>query len=112
MVSKYHNKKITAPDGEIFDSMKEFLRWQELKMLERAGEISNLKRQVKFELLPSQPKIAGGIRAERPVAYIADFVYNEGGWKVVEDCKGMRTDVYILKRKLMRFVHGIEIREV
>lgn len=108
MVSKYHNKKITV-GGDTFDSTKEYSRYCELKLLERAGVISDLKRQVRFEVIPKQEK--NGRTIERAATYIADFVYTEDGKMVVEDCKGMRTDVYKLKRKLMLFVHGIEIRE-
>lgn len=78
-------------------------------MLERAGEITDLERQKRFELIPTQ-KIDGKT-VERPVSYIADFCYVEDGKPVVEDCKGMRTDVYIIKRKLMLFIHGIRVRE-
>lgn len=104
MGSKYGNKKLTAPDGQKFDSVKEYHRWGCLRLLERAGAISNLRRQVKYELIPPQ---AG----ERACTYIADFTYMEGGKLVVEDVKGMKTDVYKIKRKLMLWVHGIKIRE-
>ncbi len=124
MKSKYHSKKITV-NGETFDSKKEYSRWCELKLLERAGKIENLQRQVKFELLPAQYRIVAtkiGQRkkcVERAVSYIADFVYKEqlvqGGdfcVTVVEDTKGFRTADYILKRKMMLFFHDIRIREV
>ncbi len=106
---KYHNRKITR-DGENFDSVKEFRRFQELKLLEMAGVIKDLKRQVKFELIPSQ-KVDGKV-AERPVNYVADFVYEQGGKTVVEDVKGVRTREYILKRKMMLYFHRIRIQEV
>ncbi len=106
---KYGNRKITK-DGITFDSMKEFKRFCELSLLERAGEITELKRQVKFELIPSQ-RIEGKV-VERPVHYIADFVYQENGQTVVEDTKGFKTKDYILKRKMMLHIHGIRIREV
>ena len=118
--NKYHNQKYSA-DGEVFDSKKEFQRWQELKILEKAGEISDLRRQVPFELLPVQrepDKIGprGGRKPgrviEREAVYIADFVYKDAdGREVVEDCKGMRTKDYILKRKLLLFRLGIRILE-
>lgn len=118
--NKYHNQKYSA-DGEVFDSKKEFQRWQELKILEKAGEISDLRRQVPFELLPVQrepDKIGprGGRKPgrviEREAVYIADFVYKDAdGREVVEDCKGMRTKDYILKRKLLLFRFGIRILE-
>lgn len=108
-MSKYHSRKITV-GGETFDSKKEYNRWTELALLQRAGQISDLKRQVKFELIPSQ-KI-GGRTAERACSYTADFVYSENGKTVVEDTKGFKTKEYIIKRKLMLFIHGIRIREV
>ena len=101
--NKYHARKLTAPDGQVFDSVKEFHRWGCLKLLERAGKITDLKRQVKFELIPKQD----GMRA---CYYIADFTYFEDGQYVVEDCKGIKTDVFKLKEKLMYWVHGIRIR--
>ena len=105
MRNKYGAKKITASDGQVFDSKKEFHRWCELKLLERAGKISGLCRQVSYELIPKQD-------GERACNYIADFVYfNEEGKQVVEDCKGYRTDAYKIKKKLMLLVHGIRIYE-
>ena len=109
MMSKYRSKKVVV-DGIQFDSKKEAKRWTELRLLERAGAITELDRQVKFELIPSQ-RIDGKV-VERACSYIADFVYNENGKKVVEDTKGIRTTDYIIKRKLMLFVHGIRIREI
>ena len=103
-MSKYGNRKLKAPDGQVFDSVKEFHRWGVLRLLERAGKIRNLQRQVKFELIPKQD-------GERACSYIADFVYEENGKKVVEDCKGFKTDAYKLKRKMMLWVHGIKIKE-
>ena len=106
--SKYHAKKITV-DGMTFDSRKEYQRWNELLLLEKAGLIEGLQRQVTFQLLPSQK---GDGRTERPAKYVADFVYQENGKTVVEDTKGMKTRDYILKRKIMLFIHGITIKEV
>ena len=108
-MSKYHSRKITR-DGITFDSAKEYRRWCELSLLERAGTIQGLQRQVKFELIPSQ-RIDGKV-IERPCTYFADFVYTENGKMVVEDTKGFRTTDYIIKRKLMLWVHGIQIIEV
>lgn len=108
-MNKFHAKKTTAPDGQKFDSIKEYRRYNELKLMEKAGRISDLKRQVKYELLPTQRKPSGG--SEIKVSYIADFVYWKNGKTVVEDCKGMRTSTYILKRKLMLYMYGIEILE-
>lgn len=103
-MNKYGNIKTRTFDGIKHDSRKEANRWCELKLLQRAGEISDLKRQVKFELIPKQ-------EGERACTYVADFVYIENGKKVVEDVKGKRTEVYKIKRKLMLWVHGIRIRE-
>ena len=109
MKTKYHSRKITR-DGITFDSVKEYRRWCELSLLERAGAIQDLQRQVKFELIPSQ-RINGKV-VERPCAYVADFVYIENSKKVVEDTKGFKTTDYIIKRKLMLWVHGIRISEI
>ena len=108
-VSKYRSKKITV-GGINFDSKKEADRYQELCFMQRAGVIADLQHQVKFELLPSQR--IGGKVVERPVAYLADFVYQKDGKTVVEDAKGFRTKDYVLKRKMMLFFHGIRIKEV
>lgn len=108
-MSKYRSRKITR-DGMIFDSVKEYKRYHELALLERAGQVSDLQRQVKFELIPSQ-RIDGKV-VERPCTYIADFVYKAHGQTVVEDTKGFKTKDYIIKRKLMLYVHGIRIKEV
>ena len=105
MRNKYGARKLTAPDGLVFDSVKEYQRWGELKILQRAGVISKLRRQVTYELIPKQ-------QGERACNYIADFVYvNDKGETVVEDCKGYKTEVYRLKKKLMLWVHGIRIKE-
>lgn len=108
-MSKYKSKK-TIINGIVFDSRKEAKRYSELLLLERAGVIKNLELQKPFELIPSQ-KINGKV-VERPCKYIADFVYEENGKTVVEDTKGMRTDKYIIKRKLMLYKYGIQIKEV
>lgn len=106
MMNKYGAKKIKDPaTGYVFDSKKEFIRWLELRLLERAGKISGLCRQVSYELIPKQ-------EGERACNYIADFTYyDENGKMVVEDCKGYRTDAYKIKKKLMLWVHGIRIKE-
>lgn len=105
-MSKYHNKITYTADGIKHASQKEANRWCELKMLERAGHITDLKRQVEYELIPPQ-------EGERKACYIADFVYkDEKGNTIVEDAKGVKTKEYILKRKLMLWVHNIHIQEV
>lgn len=108
MFRKYNNRKITI-DGETFDSKKEAKRWQELKLLQRSGQITALSRQVKFLLIPAQK--ANGEVVERACSYIADFTYREHGDFVVEDTKGIKTEVYKIKRKLMLEKYGIRIRE-
>lgn len=119
--SKYGAEKIEIA-GVTFDSKKEARRWYELKILEEAGEIKNLRRQVKFELIPAQcePDIIGkrggvkkGRTIEQAVNYIADFVYeDQNGKTVVEDTKGVKTDTYIIKRKLLLYFYGIKINEL
>ena len=110
-MSKYKNRKTTV-DGITFDSKKEAARFQELRLLERAGEIQDLRCQVPFELVPAQ-RDAKGKLVERPVKYLADFVYQNcaTGERVVEDVKGYRTDVYKIKRRLMNHLYGIDIKE-
>lgn len=122
MKNKYHNRKVKTNDGIVHDSRREAVRWQELKLLEEAGEIMELKRQMEFLLIPPQYEetITGkrnkkGKRklVERAVVYIADFVYHDkSGEIVVEDTKGYKTRDYIIKRKLMRYVYGIKIKEI
>ena len=104
-INKYGARKVTTPDGQKFDSTKEYHRWCELKLLERAGKISGLQRQVRFELIPKQ-------EGETACHYVADFVYQKDGHRIVEDAKGYKTDVYKVKKKLMQYVHGIKIQEV
>ena len=106
---KYRNRAVTL-NGDKFDSHKEARRYGELVLLERTGQIFDLQRQVKYELIPSQ-RVDGKV-VERPCTYVADFVYKENGKTVVEDTKGFRTKDYVIKRKLMLFIHGIRIKEV
>lgn len=109
-MNKYHNRKIVR-EGETYDSVKEYRRAKELELLEKGGVIKDLKRQVRFEIIPSQRGEDGKV-VERAVTYVADFVYFEGDKLIVEDTKGFRTKDYIIKRKLMRYLLGINIREV
>ena len=121
MGSKYGAKKVVL-DGITFDSKKEAKRYTELKLLERAGKIHDLRLQVKFQLIPAQyEKIwdekkhcyKKGKCLERECSYIADFCYyDESGAFVVEDTKGFRTADYIIKRKLLLHVHGKRIKEI
>ena len=122
--NKFNNRKLTV-DGDVFDSRKEYCRYLELQLLEKSGVIRDLHRQVTFDLIPEarEPDRYGprggfyrGKVIERGVSYIADFTYYTvlpSGEEelVVEDCKGMRTDDYKIKRKLMLFIHGIRIKE-
>ena len=105
--SKYHNKKITTPDGT-FDSEREYARWIDLLWMQRAGQISNLARQQKFELIPKQEYKGEKIRA---CSYVADFVYTRNGETIVEDVKGVKTKEYLIKKKLMLWRYGIQIKE-
>lgn len=105
--SKYHAKKTTV-DGITFDSRREADRYLVLKSMEEDGAIEDLRRQVRYELIPAFD--ADG-RHYRPVYYVADFVYVEDGKEAVEDVKGMRTDVYRLKSKLFAYRYGMSIRE-
>lgn len=107
--SKFGSRKVTV-DNVTYDSIKEYNRYCKLNLLERSGEITGLKRQVKYDLIPSQ-RINNKV-VERPVTYIADFVYRQNGELVVEDVKGFKTKEYIIKRKLMLYIYGIQISEV
>lgn len=120
--SKFANQK-TELDGITFDSKKEARRYAELKLLEKAGHISSLQRQVKYVLIPAQREpdtigVKGGIYRgkvlEKECAYYADFVYMQDGKQVVEDVKSeaTRTKEYIIKRKLMLYLYNIRVVEV
>lgn len=105
--NKYHAKKVCG-----YDSKKEYYRAQQLKLWLKAGLISDLREQVPFLLIPSQTNGEG--ITEKSVRYIADFVYidNNTGQTIVEDTKGFRTKEYIIKRKLMLYIHGISVKEI
>ena len=113
-MNKYGNRKIVI-DGIQFDSLKEAQRWAELRLLERAGEIYDLQRQVPFIVIPVQ-KDENGKVIERECKYIADFTYKPKGSlkRVVEDVKSpaTRTKEYRIKKKLMLYRNGIRIKEV
>lgn len=118
---KYGSEKVKI-DGIVFESKKEAQRYCELKVLQRAGKISNLELQKPFELIPTQREPSTmtktgkeklGRVIEQSVKYVADFVYtDENGQTVVEDTKGFKTKDYIIKRKLMLHVYGIKIKEI
>lgn len=125
--AKYGNRKVVV-DGITFDSKKEAQRYTELKLLEKAGNITGLQLQREFELIPAQRehtneiyekgpnkgRFKPGKLLERKCSYVADFVYwdLENNCMVVEDAKDMRTKEYIIKRKLMFHIYGIRIKEV
>lgn len=108
MKSKYGNTKTTV-DGIKFDSKREASRYSQLKLLERAGKITDLILQPRFELIPKY-EING--RKVRKMEYIADFQYVENGKTVIEDSKGFKTKEYLIKKKLFEFKYGIEIAEI
>lgn len=107
--SKYHAKK-TVVDGITFDSKREADRYLVLKGMEEDGAIEDLRRQVRYELVPAFD-VDG--KHYRPVFYVSDFTYTdkETGKEIVEDVKGMRTDMYRLKSKLFAYRYGMNIRE-
>ncbi len=105
---KYRNRVTETADGR-FDSEAEYRHWCHLKLRQRAGEITDLRRQVVFELAPAVV-IQG--RKRPPIRYIADMVYVENGETIVADVKGAITPEYRIKRHLLKAVHNIEIREI
>lgn len=125
MGNKFGAKKILV-SGEAFDSKKEYRRYCELKLLEKAGEISELERQVEYEIIPAQYEMIWDKRKgeykkgkclERKSCYVADFRYKVNGETVVEDVKGYKNHgsvwaLYVIKRKLMLQLYGIRIREL
>jgi len=104
---KYHSKKIEV-DGIVFDSKREAKRYTELKKMLDNGEITELKLQVPFTLIPA---FNLGKKRYRKMEYIADFVYKQDGVEIVEDTKGFKTEVYKIKKKLMAYIYQIEIKE-
>ena len=108
MKRKYRNTPVVI-DGVRFDSKGEWARWMELCLLHAAGHISNLKRQVSYELAPSV-KIAGEKRARPPLRLKVDFQYVQDGKTVVEDFKGYADKAFRIRQHLMKSVHGIDVR--
>ena len=130
--NKLGNKKVSTPDGE-FASKREYERFCELELLRRSGKITDLQTQVEFPLMPTIREQVGvytkgenkgrpkyGRVIERGISYVADFVYVDAktGEKIVEDVKGYRDTasasykVFVIKRKLMLWLHGIHVKEV
>lgn len=109
MAIKYKNRRVKV-DDITFDSQKEAARWCELKIMQKAGLISDLRRQERFVLIPTQ-RINDKV-VERPLHYVADFTYTENGEKVVEDVKGFKTKEFVIKRKILLYLYGIRIKEV
>lgn len=120
--NKYGNKKAKA-NGKVFDSKTERSRYYTLQMLEKAGEISDLRMQVPFEIIPAvyetqEVQLKTKVKTvqklvQRAAHYVADFVYKDkDGNEIVEDSKGFRTAEYLLKKKMMRAFLGITIKEV
>ena len=127
--NKYYNVKTRTSDGLVHDSTLEARRWEQLLLLQRAGKITDLKRQVRFELLPNQyetrerysDKTGNRLKdevklIERKVEYVADFTYTDAdtGELVVEDTKSAATMTpeFIIKKKLMYAIHGIKVKIV
>lgn len=121
---KYNNTRFTNNSGA-WDSKKEYRRYLLLRDMEKRGEITDLCRQVKFILIPSIYEIEEvqlktkvkhkKVCVERELSYFADFTYQENGKYIVEDVKSeitRKNSEYVIKRKLMRHVHGLAIREV
>ena len=108
--SKYGNHKVVIDGEKVADSQREYRRLNDLKVLQRAGEIKDLQTQVRYNLIPAQ-KICG--KTERGVSYVADFVYwTKDNQLICEDAKGHKTADYIIKRKLMKLIHNIDVVEV
>ncbi len=106
--AKYRNKRFRDENGVWWDSLKEYRRWQDLRLLETAGKIERLEKKVPFDLLPAAMKEH---KRMRPIRYVADFVYYEDGIKIVEDAKGYRNKLYLMKKRMMWQLLGIEIFE-
>lgn len=119
--NKYHAEKVKTvlADGTpyTFASRKEYKRYEYLLTLERIGEISDLELQKKYLLIPKQ-ELSDGSKM-RPVSYVADFTYKDKDGNIrVEDVKGYADQqsaayrIFRIKAKLMKYIHGIEVKEV
>jgi hypothetical protein len=107
---KFGNKK-TVVDGHTFDSKREAARWCELRLLQRAGRISELQRQVVYELAPGV-KFEGAKRAQPALRLVVDFQYREAGRLVLEDIKGVVTTAFTIKRHLLKARIGLDVRVI
>lgn len=105
MRSKYNARKFKCPEGMTWQSVAEYKRYLVLREMQNRGEIQYLERQVPYELYPKR-------KGFRVIKYVADFLYFKNGSVVVEDVKGFKTDVYLLKKRMMLEIYGIEIHEV
>ena len=107
--NKFNAVKTTI-DGIKFHSRKESMRYTQLKIYEKGGLITDLRLQVSYELIP---KLVINGKTERAIKYIADFVYFDTVHKVevVEDVKGFKDRVYLLKYRLMKLIHNIDIKQ-
>jgi hypothetical protein len=103
-VGKYGNRQSVASNGKVLSSKRECRRYEELLLMQKMGLIKNLQTQVKYELIPKQ-------KGERAVTYTADFVYQNAHLHV-EDAKGCKTQQYVIRRKLMLWIHQIKVEEV
>ena len=107
---KYGNHKVVVDGEKVADSKHEYRRLNELKLLQRVGEIRDLETQVRYKLIPAQ--VICGMKV-RGVDYVADIVYwTKNNKFICEDAKGHRTDAYIIKRKMMKLIHNIDVVEV
>lgn len=105
-MSKYGNRQAAASDGKVFSSQRERNRYEELLLLHKMGKIGKPRCQPRYELIPSQ-------EGERRVEYVADFAYrDEAGELHIEDTKGFKTKDYVIKRKLMLWIHKIRVEEI
>lgn len=112
-MTKYFGENVVV-DGETYDSLNEYYRWSHLRQLELDGKISELKRNIKYVLVPAQQQ--DGKLVEYEVSYTADFEYILDGEKVVEDIKsyarGASYQLFSIKRKLMLYKFGIRVKEL
>jgi len=108
---KYNARRVVV-DGHRFDSAAEARRYGELRLLERAGKISGLRLQPRFELQPSFVAFQDGKR-RRAIVYVGDFAYEENNTPVVEDVKGVVTPEFRLKQKMFLYrFPGIKLRVI